>query len=392
MGYSFTRQQLYELVWTVPISTLAKSLKVSDVGLAKACRRGDIPLPPRGYWAKLHAGRRVTRPPLPPRGPGASHRVNIGVGAPHAYRANSVDDCAKLEDTPPEPPIYDETLDEVEVRIRQALPSKFRYIRALDNPHPLIARLLREDDARREARMKSGYSWDKPCFESSFEQRRLTFLSNLFTLLATLDVYATVRGREARELLVQVGCQHVELKVDALEALRPRKGRIAGRRGEPMAIEVRVGRWKHDEAEERLFWSDGDTGRIENQLRDIAVALVLTGERQYRKARQFAHEWDKHDFEERLERARQAREAAEARECEERAQAERDRVGRLLAQVNAYQQAQQIREYVGKVVAFPLAIQGRAFDGDREAWARWALAVAEQLDPLAPSANGRANE
>lgn len=85
--------------------------------------------------------------------------------------------------------------------------------------------------------MKSGYSWDKPRFESCFEQRRLTFLSNLFTLLATLDVYATVRGREARELLVQVGCQHVELKVDALEALRPRKGRTSGRRGEPMAIE-----------------------------------------------------------------------------------------------------------------------------------------------------------
>ncbi|WP_179948946.1 hypothetical protein [Burkholderia sp. FL-7-2-10-S1-D7] len=39
MGYLFTRQQLYELVWAGPITTLAKSLAVSDVGLAKACRR-----------------------------------------------------------------------------------------------------------------------------------------------------------------------------------------------------------------------------------------------------------------------------------------------------------------------------------------------------------------
>ncbi|MHB9840952.1 hypothetical protein Q8F57_039730 [Paraburkholderia terrae] len=294
-----------------------------------------------------------------------------------------------LEDTLPKPPIYDETLDAVEVRIRQALPSKFRYVRALDNPHPLIARLLREDDERRNVMAKSGYSWDKPRFESRFEQRRLTFLSNLVKLLATVDVYATVRGREARELILQVGCQHVELKVEALETLRPRKGRVTGRSGEPMAVEVRVARWKHDEAEERLFWSDGDTGRLENQLRDIAVALVLTGERQYRKALQFAFEWDRHDFEERLENARQAREAAEAREREEYVQAERDRVGRLLAQVNAYQQAQQIREYVGKVTALPLATQGRAFDGDREAWACWALAVADQLDPITPSGNSR---
>jgi hypothetical protein len=41
--------QLYELVWAGPITTLAKSLAVSDVELAKACRRGDIPLAPRGY-------------------------------------------------------------------------------------------------------------------------------------------------------------------------------------------------------------------------------------------------------------------------------------------------------------------------------------------------------
>jgi hypothetical protein len=30
MGYLFTRQQLYELVWAGPITTLAKSLVISD--------------------------------------------------------------------------------------------------------------------------------------------------------------------------------------------------------------------------------------------------------------------------------------------------------------------------------------------------------------------------
>lgn len=53
MGYLFTRQQLYELVWAGPITTLAKSLAVSDVGLAKACRRGDTRLPARGSGARL---------------------------------------------------------------------------------------------------------------------------------------------------------------------------------------------------------------------------------------------------------------------------------------------------------------------------------------------------
>ena len=36
---------------------LARKLDISDVGLAKACRRHNIPRPPRGYWAKLAAGK-----------------------------------------------------------------------------------------------------------------------------------------------------------------------------------------------------------------------------------------------------------------------------------------------------------------------------------------------
>jgi hypothetical protein len=382
MGYQFTRQQLYELVWTGPIRTLAKSLGVSDVGLAKACRRGDIPLPPRGYWAKLNAGRQVTRTPLPLRAPGASNRVEVGAGRPQAFRQEAAEAPAR-DTAPPAPPVYDETLEAVETRILHALPAKFRYVRSLDSAHPLIARLLREDDARREAMARNRHAWDKPRFESPFEQRRLLFLSNLFTLLATFDVRASVQGREARELVLHIGGQHVDLKVDTLASLRPRKGAPKGKRGEPMAVEVRVARWQHDEREEWLFWSDSDTDRLEDQLREMAVALVLTAERQYRKARQFSYEWDRHSFEEKIEQARKAREEAEQREREARLQAERDRVTRLLGQVSAWQQAQQIRAYVDAVLSLPDALSGRAFDGERDAWAHWARTVADGIDPLA---------
>ena len=42
----FTRQALYDRVWAEPIRTVARSLGVSDVGLAKACRAAAIPVPP----------------------------------------------------------------------------------------------------------------------------------------------------------------------------------------------------------------------------------------------------------------------------------------------------------------------------------------------------------
>lgn len=59
------RSDLYEKVWAMPIVRLAKELGISDVGLAKACRRHAIPVPPRGYWAKLSAGKNPTKIPLP---------------------------------------------------------------------------------------------------------------------------------------------------------------------------------------------------------------------------------------------------------------------------------------------------------------------------------------
>jgi hypothetical protein len=61
---TYTRLQLYELVWQQPIQTLARTLGISDVGLAKACRRLSIPLPGRGYWAKVAAGKKLSRVPL----------------------------------------------------------------------------------------------------------------------------------------------------------------------------------------------------------------------------------------------------------------------------------------------------------------------------------------
>jgi superfamily I DNA/RNA helicase len=48
--------------------SLAQKYEVSDRGLAKACAKANIPVPPRGYWNKLQAGYKVIKRPLPPRG------------------------------------------------------------------------------------------------------------------------------------------------------------------------------------------------------------------------------------------------------------------------------------------------------------------------------------
>jgi len=64
--HTFTREALYKLVWSEPTHTVSKRLGISDVGLAKVCRRANIPTPDRGYWARVAAGQKCERTHLPP--------------------------------------------------------------------------------------------------------------------------------------------------------------------------------------------------------------------------------------------------------------------------------------------------------------------------------------
>ena len=62
-----TRKALYEKVWSTPMSRLSEEFGVSDVALGKVCRKHGIPRPGRGYWAKVAAGAKLRRAPLPKR-------------------------------------------------------------------------------------------------------------------------------------------------------------------------------------------------------------------------------------------------------------------------------------------------------------------------------------
>lgn len=73
----FTREEFYELVWSKPLTHLAKEFAISDVALHKICRKHDIPNPPLGWWAKKAAGKKVKQAPLPKAKAGSADRITI---------------------------------------------------------------------------------------------------------------------------------------------------------------------------------------------------------------------------------------------------------------------------------------------------------------------------
>lgn len=79
MVRKFTRQELYDLVWSKPMTTLAKEFNLSDNGLRKICRKNDIPLPNAGHWAKVQFGYKTTKIQLSKQKSSAEKLIEINV-------------------------------------------------------------------------------------------------------------------------------------------------------------------------------------------------------------------------------------------------------------------------------------------------------------------------
>jgi len=54
---NFTREAIYELVWSKPLTSIAKEYNISDNGIRKICKKYEIPLPKVGHWQKVQHGK-----------------------------------------------------------------------------------------------------------------------------------------------------------------------------------------------------------------------------------------------------------------------------------------------------------------------------------------------
>ena len=135
MARIFTREEFYELVWSKPMTHLAKEFAISDVALHKICRKHDIPNPPLGWWAKKAAGKKVKQAPLPKAKAGGVDRITIASGNFSRESAMLVDvrERARIvasdgddDDTAPSHPIVERTL----AKLRKAKASDIGIVNA----------------------------------------------------------------------------------------------------------------------------------------------------------------------------------------------------------------------------------------------------------------------
>jgi hypothetical protein len=407
---TLSREDLYELAWSKPISELSKDFGISDVALAKRCRRLGIPLPGRGYWARVDAGQKPYRPKLPERQPQWHDQGALTV--------------APLATPPSTEPLgsnrSDETQDEVWLGERIAFEKRPENAIVVEQPPTRWDSVVRthRDTLRAEVRevlaskaaheryeklpqRRKQATWDKEGWKwrsmMSRGQRLLDYhkprqfrvtLETLERALAITNAIATagkargftLRDDEKDGRLALVG-HAAELQFRVTEQLDTKTRPSEWRKGEMERYKVPTGRLRITVTD---GWREGpnveDRGStcLETLLNGFFIALNKAVVKQWQRARVLKVR----EEQERLEELRRAEQERIRAQEERKVAVERRRRKALRTEALRWQEAQGIRSYVAWVQRKESSEHGKAQVSEpMNAWVQWALAVADDLDP-----------
>jgi hypothetical protein len=377
MTFTLTREQLYELVWSEPMQKIAAQVGISDVAIAKNCRKTGIPVPERGYWNKLQAGQEVTKAELAPRDLGTINHIEMSGTLTPELRA-------RIRDEPGAENENAESIEQLAQRFRKRI-GKVSVPRGFANCHPAIAALLRKDEKIRQKHAELPYYWRDPEFETPFERRRLRILNGLF-LAITADAGGGgwIRGDKTSEIAITIGSTHVMIVLERIGHQRGRKAPVPADTEDKLRL--RIDHHWPVASDVVMHWDDREGTPLEDQMTDIIVGMAVAGEHFRREWIAQQRERDRQRREEEERAARKRREEAERRTRERLAAAAKAKVDALRSDAAGWREAENIRAYVATA---RMAAAGQAGDAAIERWACWAEGVADRLDPFI---SGRAIE
>jgi len=377
------RKELYQRVWSEPVTKLAKEFGLSDVGFAKLCKRNEIPRPPRGYWAKKASGYKSAKPPLP-----------------------RVTEDWEIKITPHKIVIQDPSL-RAEAEKELAMAAQETPIAVSDSlrgAHTLVARSLHtlefaEKDQYGLLQVPAGGCLDVLVSKNSL-RRALLIMDALIKAFEARGYKVMVAGKDVEGTVVEL--METRVSIGISEILVPKKeevneaGNIKGRyefqhskfqsKTVPsgdlrLEIEPHVGYYSRGHGQRRK-WTDGQRGRIESYLNQFVAGIinVATAKRET----ELEHErWERERQEE--EKQRKEREMLRAAMWE-KIQKEQTKCEKLRSDAAAWEESRQIRTYIEAVKQNALA-QNKDIGKESELgkWIAWAQKQADRIDPLKES-------
>jgi len=362
------RNELYEQVWSEPVSRLAPKYGISDVGLKKICKKLNLPTPPLGYWTKIQHNIRVEKTPLPrlKRGEPQIHTIQ-------KFELNSKDNFEFSEEA-------------------KEIISEFGPIKVperLTSPHPLVRKT-------RDALLKA--KSDKYGILHNWRIKHLNVRVSAGLLSRALRIMdCLIKFFEKQGFEVSIGNQnestgtgviifeekikfYIQEKSHRTDHIPTEKEKEDLKRWHYASFDkydynpsgkltLKIDAWSASGVRKR--WSDGKIQRVEKFLTEFVVNMVKVAD---------IKRTDRIEREERMRRWEEERKRQA--ELERLRQIEAEHLRELENQANRWLKSKQLREYIYAVVD---AASERGFsinDDPLKSWLNWANNHAKNMDPL----------
>ena len=372
---SIERTALYELVWQEPMTKIAPRFGLSDVGLAKACKRNNIPRPPAGYWAKKAVGKAPRRTPLPSMKDAEAKPITF------------------LADEKPKPLVLESQSERVKDEQLKALIAfeerGENKITVVENPSKLhefvqgTKKWLAECDKPYEIRSLTP-RYEGPTLSidvsKSQRQRALVIFHSLIKAIEKRGhqiIFEKARKQYEQDriyfvLLGEKCWLRIREKTKMIRIPESERASSWNRVRHEHSGLLEVQLWRKESGTEETKWIDGKKHRIEDHLNAIVIEMLVCVEedREWRRIQQ--------------ERAEQAR-ANEMQRWQQQVerQKQEEKVNQLYQKIDKWERAASIRAFVADVRATNEE-RGGPIEGGSELdlYLTWAINHADAIDPL----------
>lgn len=345
---SFSREELYKLVWSEPMLTLATKYLISDTGLRKICIGLDIPLPRAGHWMKLKFEQKIHRPSLP-SSKSPKHNIELQLRPLELLKIKGV----------PSPVITKKIQIEQELAETLSVPDR------LSKPEKIITE-AKENLSRKDAWQHKGMI--------STETGKVNIMvtkTNIPRALLFMDTLIKSLRARGHEYIIRSRENYVVIRVEEIEtALRektiqsPSTDKWSKYDYVPSgALVLKTGRWS-----QKKEWTDGKQ-LLEQQISSIIGWMETQADKAIEQNKQGETQRKIREEEERKEKEWQKRKEKELSDFKT-----------IITQSSRWHKAGELRSYIEAVES--KAIAGKQLSDKLRDWLQWLRDKADWYDPF----------
>jgi hypothetical protein len=366
-----TREELYQMVWSKPVTKWSKEFGLSDVGFAKICKKMKVPLPGRGYWAMVQKGLKLTRPILKPIHDSKQSVVEIRKRTLDVVESKSTD-----ED---DPLVLFEKLPENKIVVPERLHS----------PHPLVKTteaFLKSRNVDKYGRiMNHRLSCLNVHVSKALLPRTMRIMNTIIKELEKREMKIFMKERGYPNTMLSIKGEELEICIEEPSGKvehQKTKSELEDAKRYPSLYAHTTYDYKPS-GKLRLFittywrglirksWHDSESKKIEDRLNEIFIGFIKVADeiKQERLTRE-------KEEKERLERTRLYEEIQRQKAEEEK------RINVLLKQVNSWSQSDAVKNFINHVKTAAIEKYGKIEEeSDLGKWLTWANLQAQRIDP-----------